>query len=93
MVVWIVECLLIVTVMMGIVLEQQKRLNRAREKGWEESSGFERMEGRRMACTLRDGGCCKKNRVVVRGLFLDTRITQQEIMKWANSIEIPKYIT
>ena len=51
------------------------------------------MEGRRMACTLRDGGCCKKNRVVVRGLFLDTRITQQEIMKWANSIEIPKYIT
>ena len=76
-----------------IVLEQQKRLNRAREKGWEESSGFERMEGRRLACTLRDGGCCKKNRVVVRGLFLDTRITQQEIMKWANSIEIPKYIT
>lgn len=32
MVVWIVECLLIVTVMVGIVLEQQKRLNRAREK-------------------------------------------------------------
>lgn len=83
MVVWIVECLLIVTVMMGIVLEQQKRLNRAREKGWEESSDFERMEGRRLACTLRDGGCCKKNRVVVRGLFLDTHITQQEIMKWA----------
>ena len=53
-----------------IVLEQQKRLNRAREKGWEESSGFERMEGSRMACTLRDGGCCEKNRVVVRGLLL-----------------------
>ena len=58
-------------------------MNRAREKGWEESSGFERMEGRRLACTLRDGGCCEKNRVVVRGLFLDTRITQQEMMKWA----------
>ena len=43
-----------------------------------------------MACILRDGGCCKKNRVGVRGLFLDTRITQQEIMKWANSIEIRK---
>lgn len=51
-------------------LGAKKRLNRAREKGWEESSGFERMEGRRMACTLRDGGCCKKNRVVVRGIFL-----------------------
>ena len=69
MVVWIVECLLIVIVAMGIVLEQQKRLNRAREKGWEESRDFGRMEGSRMACTLRDGGCCKKNRVVVRGFF------------------------
>ena len=93
MVVWIVECLLIVIVAIMHCFGAEKRVNRAREKGWEESSGFGRMEGSRMACTLRDGGCCEKNRVVVRGLFLDTRITQQEIMKWANSIEIPKYIT
>ena len=69
MVVWIVECLLIVIVAIMHCFGAEKRLNRAREKGWEESSGFGRMEGRRMACTLRDGGCCKKNRVVVRGFF------------------------
>ena len=93
MVVWIVECLLIVTVMMGIVLEQQKRLNRAREKGWEESSDFERMEGSRMACTLRDGGCCEKNRVVVRGLLLGHSHHTTGNDEMGNSIEIPKYIT
>ena len=93
MVVWIVECLLIVTVMMGIVWEQQKRLNRAREKGWEESSGFERMEGSRMACTLRDGGCCEKNRVVVRGLLLGHSHHTTGNDEMGNSIEIPKYTT
>lgn len=71
----------------------EKRLNRAREKGWEESSGFVRMEGRRMACTLRDGGCCKKNRVVVRGLLLGHSHHTTGNDEMGNSIEIPKYIT
>ena len=70
----------------------EKRLNRAREKGWEESSGFERMEGRRLACTLRDGGCCEKNRVVVRGLLLGHSHHTTGNDEMGNSIEIPKYV-